>query len=136
MPKKLPVSAMNDLRPIALTSCVMKLFERCVLVNLQHQVGDFIDPFQFAYHKNRFDDAILHVLNNVYSHLEKTGASIRIMFFDFSSAFNTIQPHLLADKLCKMNVSPSLIIWILDYLTNRPQFVQLRRPSQLLTRQD
>ena len=48
------------------------------------------------------------------------------MFYDFSSAFNTIQPHLLADKLLKMNVSPSTVLWVLDYLTNRPQFVRLQ----------
>ena len=90
-PKKSHVSVMNDLRPIALTSCVMKLFERCVIVHLKPQVIEFIDRLQFAYQMNRgVDDAILHVLNNVYSHLEKTGSSIRIMFFDFSSAFNTI----------------------------------------------
>ena len=126
-PKKPNVSVMNDLRPIALTCCIMKVFERCIIVLLCPEVSDFIDKLQFAYQKNRgVDDAILHVLNNIYSHLEKTDSSIRIMFFDFSSAFNTIQPHLLAKKLCNMNVTPSLIIWILDYLTNRPQYVRIK----------
>ena len=32
---------MNDLRPVALTSCVMKVFERDVHVHLQEQVADF-----------------------------------------------------------------------------------------------
>ena len=50
------------------------------------------------------------------------------MFFDFSSAFNTIQPHLLAEKLMKMKVSPYTILWILDYLTSRPQFVKITSP--------
>ena len=31
--------------------------------------------------------------------LEKPGSTVRIMFFDFSSAFNTIQPAVLGDKL-------------------------------------
>ena len=42
------------------------------------------------------------------------------MFFDFSSAFNTIQPHLLPEKLLKMKVSIPAILWVLDYLTDRP----------------
>ena len=89
-----------------------------------------IDPLQFAYRKNRsVDDALLYVLNNIYSHLEKAGSSVRIMFYDFSSAFNTIQPHLLTKKLMKMNLSPYTILWILDYLTNRPQFVKINSPS-------
>ena len=80
VPKKKVVSVMNDLRPVALTSCVMKVFERVVLVHLQKQVADHIDPLQFAYRSKRgVEDAVLHVLNNVYSHLEKKGSSIRLI---------------------------------------------------------
>ena len=101
----------------------MKVFERIVLVHLQAKVYNYIDPLQFAYRKNRgVDDVLLHLLNNVYSHLEKKGSSIRLMFYDFSSAFNTIQPHLMARKLSNMNINSTIVLWILDYLTNRPQF--------------
>ena len=48
------------------------------------------------------------------------------MFFDFSSAFNTIQPHLLAQKLKNMCLHPNIIKWILHYLTDRPQHVRLQ----------
>ncbi|GFR74298.1 reverse transcriptase-like protein [Elysia marginata] len=47
------------------------------------------------------------------------------MFYDFSSAFNTIQPHILCDKLISYDIRPSIVLWVLDYLTSRPQFVQL-----------
>src|SRR4029434_10799026 len=47
------------------------------------------------------------------------------MFFDFSSAFNTIQPLLLREKLERMGVDPFFTSWITDYLTGRPQFVRL-----------
>jgi len=64
-------------------------------------------------------------VNNVVTHLEKPGSCVRIMFYDFSSAFNTIQPHVLCDKLLNFNISPTTILWILDYLYARPQFVKL-----------
>ncbi|KAI3377337.1 hypothetical protein L3Q82_008540 [Scortum barcoo] len=48
------------------------------------------------------------------------------MFFDFSSAFNTIQPRLLGDKLQLAGVDHHLTTWILDYLTHRPQFVRVQ----------
>ena len=100
VPKKTNVQCMNDLRPIALTSCIMKVFEWCLLYYLDPIVSNSIDPYQFAYRSKRsVEDAILHVMNNVYKHLEKPGSSVRLMFYDFSSAFNTIQPHLLCDKL-------------------------------------
>ena len=58
-----------------------------------------------------------------FPRLEKHGTCIRLMCDNFSSAFNTIQPHLLACKLMKVNVDT--ILWILEYLTNCPQFVRL-----------
>ena len=54
------------------------------------------------------------------------GHSARTMFFDFSSAFNTIQPHILASKLLEMNVRYDFIAWILNYLTNRSQYVTIK----------
>ncbi|KAJ0028904.1 hypothetical protein NQD34_003901 [Periophthalmus magnuspinnatus] len=48
------------------------------------------------------------------------------MFFDFSSAFDTIRPALLAEKLAVMQVDDSLVSWIVDYLTGRPQYVRLQ----------
>ena len=48
------------------------------------------------------------------------------MFIDFSSAFNTIQPHLLAEKLISLfNLDFNLVGWILDFLTNRSQCVRV-----------
>ena len=105
----------------------MKVFEKNVLSKLRAQVQTFMDPFQFAYSQKRgVDDALLCLLNPIYKHLETKGSSVRIMFYDFSSAFNTIQPHLLAKKLINMDVFPSFILWILDYLTERPQFVKVK----------
>ena len=109
---------MNDLCPIAPTSSVMKMFERVVLLRFQKIVTDFVDPLQFTYREARsVDDAILYVLDNVYSHLDKPATSSCLMFYNFSGAFNTIQPHLLAEKLLTMNVHPAVILWVLDYLT-------------------
>ena len=77
----------------------MKVCERLVLDDLELKVAPHLDPMPFAYQK----DAILILLERLYSHLERTrfGNSARVMFFDFSSAFNTIQPHLLVQKLYK-----------------------------------
>ena len=45
----------------------------------------------------------------------KPGSTVRIMFFDFSSAFNTIQPTPLGHKLELTGVNQHLTTWILDY---------------------
>ena len=61
----------------------------------------------------------------MYSHLESSASSVREMFFDFSSAFNTIQPHILANKLSQYKLHNSTITWCMKYLVPRPQFVRL-----------
>lgn len=44
----------------------------------------------------------------------------RLLFADFSSPFNNIQPDLHAEKhLCNFNVNIIFSVWILDFLTNR-----------------
>ena len=91
VPKSLVASSLNDLRRVAPTSAVTKVCERVVVCKLDSLVKDYTDPLQFAYRRNgSTDDAVLYVLENIYSHLEKGGSSVRLMFFDFSSAFNTI----------------------------------------------
>jgi len=124
VPKTRNPTVLNDYRPVALTSTVMKCFERIILRTLLSQTQHHLDPFQFAYKQNRStDDATLTLLHNSYSHLDKSGSFVRILFIDFSSAFNTIQPHLLALKLLKLDVDPKLILWIVDFLVNRSQSV-------------
>ena len=39
------------------------------------------------------EDAILHVLNNIYVHLDKPDMSICLMFYDYSLAFITQYSH-------------------------------------------
>ncbi len=51
---------------------------------------------------------------------------MRVLFFYFSSAFNTIHPALLSEKLTAMQVDASLVSWIVNYLTGRPQYVNLQ----------
>jgi hypothetical protein len=127
IPKNSKPASLNDYRPVALTPIVMKCFERIVLTRLLSHTSKHHDPSQFAYkpHRNT-DDAILTLLHNAYTHLEKPGSFVRILFVDFSSAFNTIQPHLMALKLLSYDVHPKLILWIVSFLVNRSQSVRFQ----------
>ncbi|TWW54386.1 hypothetical protein D4764_0180630 [Takifugu flavidus] len=110
VPKKTHPVAPSDYRPIALTSHIMKVMER-------------LDPLQFAYQpKVGVDDAVIYLLQRAYSSLDRLNTTVRVMFFDFSSAFNTIQPRLLRAKLEKMQMDAPLVL-DRGYLTGRPQFV-------------
>lgn len=57
--------------------------------------------------------------------LEKKDSCVRKIFIDFSSAFNIVIPKKLVEKLVLLGVNTSLYNWILDFLTNRPQYVSI-----------
>ena len=76
----------------------MKGFERLILTQLQAEVSKYADPLQFALRHRGVDDAALTLLHGAYTHLEKPKSFLRLVFIDFSSAFNTVQPHLMGQK--------------------------------------
>ncbi|KAK3565327.1 hypothetical protein QTP86_005494 [Hemibagrus guttatus] len=76
MPKKSTVSCLNHYHPIALT------------------------PLMFAYHANHsMDNAITTTLHLALTHLDNKDSYIRMLFIDFSSAFNTIILQHLIETL-------------------------------------
>ena len=84
------------------------------------------DPLQIAYKTKRgVEDAVLLFANNALKHMENPKTFVRILFIDFSSAFNTIQPHIMIEKPLPLSVNKNLIAYILDFLTNRTQCVKL-----------
>ena len=112
---------------MALTSHIMKTLERLVLEQLRSMVMPFTDPLQFAHQPClRVEDSIIYLLNRVYTHLDKPVSTVRVMFFDFSSAFNTIRSAPLGGKVAAMQVEGPSVSWIVDYLLGRPQYVGLQ----------
>ncbi|XP_061584243.1 odorant receptor 131-2-like [Cololabis saira] len=91
VPKKPTITGLNDYRPVALTSVVMKSFERLL-----------------AYRANRsLDDAVNIGLHHILGHLDTPGTYARILFVDFSSAFNTIAPEIRHQKLTQLAFNSS-----------------------------
>ena len=77
-----------------------------------------LDPLQFAYRPNRSaDDSISRHIP--LFHMDKRNAYVRMLFIDYSSAFNTVVPTNLITKLKTLELNTSLCNWILDFLTGR-----------------
>lgn len=121
----------NDLRPVTLTDILSKCLERVILSILLRHVEHKLDPLQFAYVKSRStNDAIATTMHRVIKHLDENPSNTaRVLFIDYSSAFNTIQPHLMIEKLGAMDVPKYLQLWILDFLTNRVQYVRTHQET-------
>ena len=105
----------------------MKCMEKQILLKIKTYFSPVQDPFQFAYRSGRsVEDASLLLLNNIYEHLEKPKGIVRTLFLDFSSAFNTIKPSILIDRLNELEVNSNIVSWIFQFLTNRNQYVKFQ----------
>ena len=90
----------NDYRPVALTYLVIKTMEKLVKSLIVPITVSQLDPLQFAYRAGRgVEDAKLLILDKVYINLEKPTAHDKILFAEFSSAFNLTQRYNLTQKL-------------------------------------
>ena len=80
VPKKAKITKLNDYCPVALTSVIMKCFERLVKDHITSTLPVTQDPLQFAYRPNIFtDDAITIALHTALSHLDKRNIYVRML---------------------------------------------------------
>ncbi len=63
-------------------------------------------------------------LHFILQHLYRPGTYVRILFVDFGSAFNTIIPYTLQNKLTQLSIPTSICQWITIFLTDRQQPVR------------
>ena len=92
-----------------LTSVAMKCFERLVMAHITPIIPETLDPLQFAYCPNRStDDVISTALHTALSHLDKRNTYVRMLFIDYSTAFNNIVPSKLITKLRNLGLNTSL----------------------------
>ena len=126
VPKKAKVTELNDYRPLALTSVIMKCFERLVKDHITSTLPVTLGPLKCAYHTNRStDDEIAITLHTALSLLDKRNTYVRMLFIDYSSTFNTIVPSKLIIKLEVLGLNPAVCNWVLDFLTCCSQVVKV-----------
>jgi hypothetical protein len=126
VPKNTKVAYLNVYRPIALTSVAIKCFERQIMAHINTIIPETLDPLQFENRPNRStDDVISTAFHTFLSHLDKRDTYLRMLFIDYSSAFNTIVSSKHINKLRTLGLNTSLCNWILDFLTVCPQVVRV-----------
>lgn len=106
----------------------MKSLERIVLKHVLSEVQHNIDPLQFGLSG---DDALLHMLHNIYRHLDGPNDMLAGSFEDFSSAFSTIRPHLMMDRRLLLGLNANIVRWVESFLTDRIQYVRVNEVVSL-----
>ena len=127
LPKTRKPRALNDLRPIALTNAVGKVFERCVLNRVESHTSLILGNEQHAYRqKHSTVTALTSMSHNWLAFLDEQDSHyVRNIFVDFSKAFDSIEPALLSAKLLSYAYPEWFVCFVYNFLRLRVQFVRV-----------
>lgn len=111
---------------VAHTPVITRCFEKLFLRYIKTWLPTSLDSYQFAYQTNRStEDAIANTLYSALSYLERQGSYVRMLFINFSSAFNIVILDTLIPKLANQGLQPFTCYWTKWFLINWPQQVKL-----------
>ena len=127
IPKKYPVKDITkDIRPISLTSILAKILEKHIINILKYELEGKDGPLQFGNKKGVSTTHMLIELTHKWMEALDNNKTIRILFLDFSKAFDRVDHQILMDKFKSLGVSMPLYNWIYAFLTDRTQRVKIR----------
>ncbi|KNH07673.1 hypothetical protein XU18_1674 [Perkinsela sp. CCAP 1560/4] len=118
-----PAGRVDSYRPVTLTSAIAKLMERILHGRLKHHAT--------SVHQAGFragmstTDVLLWLRTQVQPTSASKTPQTSAVFVDFSRAFDSMDHHLLLQRLQRHNVDPYLVRWILSFLTGRKVRVRL-----------
>ena len=121
-----PVTIENDIRPISLTPIIAKVFESLVLKWVDYYVKPQIDDKQYGGMAGTCTtDALVEMLHKWYESTDVTGNFVRVLFLDYSKAFDLINHDILLNKMTGMEVPAHLVRWMAAFLLDREQRVKI-----------
>ena len=115
----------KNYRPIALTSHLIKVFEKVIRKRIVEFMTEFV-LFNKSQHGFRGGRSCLSQLlehfDRITSLLEK-GYGVDVIYLDFAKAFDKLDHYITLSKLKALGIKGSLGRWITNFLTGRVQNV-------------
>lgn len=130
LPKeKSTIFSVNQTRPISLSPCLGKVCERCFLAHLRvwmrNKAGRSLEQscFREGYSTTtRFVRFLQHISTGLLQ-----PSATRVIYLDFTKAFDQLWHNGLLHKLHRMNCPRELVLFILEYLKNRTCYIELNQ---------
>ena len=119
-----PLDSPASFRPISLTSCVSKLFERIILSRLLFflKSNSILSPRQAGFHPGRSTlDQILYLSQSISDGFNKPRPCSQTILstIDFSKAFDSVRHPALFHKLISAALPPCFARWTQSFLSDR-----------------
>ena len=112
-------------RPIALTSHLVKIFERimrCRVVDFLEE-NNILSSKQHGFRKGRSClTQLLKHMDNILLNLQQ-GDDSDVIYLDYSKAFDKVDHEILLSKLFNYGIKGKIYDWIKDFLSDRYQTV-------------
>ena len=127
LPKQHPPSTIEqDFRPIAITNTTAKIAEKFIAQWFNEHFETFLDKNQFGCTSNRSTThALIKLTHEIFRASENSNNFIRILFVDFTKAFDLIDHNVLLNKFIDYDFPPHISVWSLSFLHDRQQFTKV-----------
>ena len=120
-----PRNIKSDIRPISLTAILSKHLECIVGGYILDSLQGKLDPRQFGGMKGlSTTHALLDMLHH-WHEIVHNGDEVRILFLDYSKAFDLVDHTILISKFEGLGVPKLLTNWLAGFLSDRRQRVKL-----------
>lgn len=121
-----PKSDPNSYRPIALTSCVAKIFEQLLKQRLEFFIeqNGLLPSNQYGFRRGRSSrESICQLHLDIFRSISSNQYLLSV-FFDISGAFNNVNLSVLCSELMSIGLPGKLVDWIYTFLSERNLFVK------------
>lgn len=116
----------DSYRPIALTSCVGKIFEQLLKQRLEYfiETNNILPSNQFGFRRGHSSaESVCQLLLDIQNSLGHRHPLVSV-FFDIAGAFNSVNVDVLSLELLSIGLPKKLIQWIKKFLSERKVFVK------------
>ncbi len=127
LPKKDPICAVGDTRPISMLDIFLKILERLFLVRFQKVLTNrgLIHDSQSGFRPNfRLQSRVLALIDQVSS-LMSTSTPVATVFVDFRQAFDQLWWEGCIGKLLRLGIPKAYVHWIEKWLRDRTGFIEM-----------
>ena len=124
--KKGSKNAVQNYRPISLTSLVMKVYERVIASELLSIVEGKIKPNQHGFLPLKSCESQLIPFTDSLARCLNEGSRTDIIYFDFAKAFDSVNHDIILGKLKNQyGINGLLLKFFVEYLSGRVQRVAI-----------
>ena len=115
----------SNYRPITLLSIPSKITESVICDNIDSHLKTVLQKNQWGYRKGVSTESLLLYLSETWKINVDCGKVIGVIFIDFRKAFDSVDHDILFYKMQACGIYGNLLRWLVSYLDNRKQFVEL-----------